>query len=118
MPEIEIAVKLLLVAMVVTLISRWRRRPYTIALVIIGLVLGLAGVLEPIQLTKQLILTIFLPPLLFEGALHIRAHVLQKRSHMVFGMALLGTFLTTYALRVYFFGRILNGGDPLQQLAL
>lgn len=94
MPRIDTAIQLLLVALGVALISRWRRRPYTIALVVVGLLLGLLELLEPVHLSEELILTVFLPPLLFEGALHVRAYVLRKRSHIVFGMALLGTLLT------------------------
>lgn len=49
MVRVETAIQLLLVALVVALVTRWRRRPYTIALVIVGLVLGLLGWLNPIH---------------------------------------------------------------------
>lgn len=116
MPRIDLAIQLLLVALGVALISRWRRRPYTIALVIVGLILGLVGLLEPVHLSEELIMTVFLPPLLFEGALHIRAYTLRKRSRIVFGMALLGTLLT--ALGVGLAAHYLLGFDLLTAILL
>jgi monovalent cation:H+ antiporter, CPA1 family len=79
---------------VVALVTRRTRRPYTIALVIAGLVLGLIELVEPIPLSKELVLTIFLPPLLFEGALHIRAAILRPRAALVLSLAIIGTLLT------------------------
>jgi hypothetical protein len=46
MPDIELAVELLLIALGVAMISKWRQRPYTIALVIWGLILGLLQLSE------------------------------------------------------------------------
>lgn len=78
MPEIAPAIELLLIALVVALVTKRTRRPYTIALVIWGLILGLLQLIEPVPLSKELVLTVFLPPLLFEGAPHIRADVLRR----------------------------------------
>jgi CPA1 family monovalent cation:H+ antiporter len=68
-PELSKIVVLLLIALAVALVTRRTRRPYTIALVIVGLGLGLLGLVEPIPFSKELILMVFLPPLLFEGVL-------------------------------------------------
>lgn len=94
MPDISSATLLLLIALAVALVTRWTRRPYTIALVIWGLILGLLQLFEPVHLSRELILAVFLPPLLFEGALHIRAKVLRRRAGVVLGLALGGTLLT------------------------
>lgn len=94
MPDIATAILLLLIALAVALVTRWTRRPYTIALVIWGLILGLLQLFEPVHLSQELILAVFLPPLLFEGALHIRAKVLRRRAGVVLGLALGGTLLT------------------------
>jgi len=98
MPDVTLAVELLLIALAVALVTQRTRRPYTIALVIWGLILGLLQLVEPAHLSKELILTIFLPPLLFEGALHIRAGVLRRRAGLVLGLALGGTLLTAAAV--------------------
>jgi NhaP-type Na+/H+ and K+/H+ antiporter len=88
-------IELLLVALMVALVTRWTRRPYTIALVIAGLVLGMLQLVEPVHLSKELIMMVFLPPLLFEGALHIRAAVLHPRTGLVLSLSVIGTLLTT-----------------------
>jgi CPA1 family monovalent cation:H+ antiporter len=62
-------VELLLIALAVALVTRRTRRPYIIAPVIVGVSLGLLGLVEPIPLSKELMLMVFIPPLLFEGAL-------------------------------------------------
>ena len=92
--DVAIAIELLLVALVVALVTRYTRRPYTIALVIWGLILGVVGLIEPVDLSKELVLSLFLPPLLFEGALHINDIILRNRSGLVFSLALGGTLLT------------------------
>ena len=114
--DIGAVVELLLVALAVALFTKRTQRPYTIALVIWGLILGLLQLIDPISLSKELVLTIFLPPLLFEGALHIRAGVLRPRAGLVFGLALGGTLLT--ALIVGAAAHLLLGFDLLTGLLL
>ncbi len=94
MPDLISVIELLLIALAVALLTRRTNRPYTIALVIWGLALGLLHIFEPVQLTKEMVLAVFLPPLLFEGALHTKKTILRKRSGAIFGMAIAGTLLT------------------------
>lgn len=93
-PDVTTTTELLLVALVVALVTKRTRHPYTIALVIWGLLLGLLRLFEPAQLNKDLVLGVFLPPLLFEGALHLRSGLLKRRAGLIFGLALGGTFFT------------------------
>lgn len=65
--ELEAGIELLLVALGVALVTKRTRRPYTIALVIWGLVLGILQLFEPVPLSKELVLTVFLPPLLLRA---------------------------------------------------
>ena len=116
MPELSKIIGLLLVALAVALITRRTRRPYTVALVIAGLVLGMLQLVEAIQLSKELVLMVFLPPLLFEGALHIRAAILRPRAGLVLSLSLLGTLLT--ALIVGAAAHWLLGFDWLSGLLL
>lgn len=68
----EIAfVALVAVATAVALVARWIKIPYTVALVVAGLVLGTAHAFEPPHLTKELLYAVFLPGLLFEAAFHL-----------------------------------------------
>ncbi len=116
MHNLPTLIGLLLIALAVALVTQRTRRPYTIALVIWGLILGLLQLIEPVRLSKELVLTLFLPPLLFEGALHIQARVLRPRAGLVFGLALGGTLLT--ALIVGAAVHLLLGFDLLTGLLL
>lgn len=116
MIDIASTLELFLVALVVALITRRTKRPYTIALVIWGLLLGLLQILEPVHLTKEMVLALFLPPLLFEGALHIEERSLRRRAGVIFGLALGGTLVT--AAIVAGAGRFFLGLDWIQALLL
>lgn len=59
------------VATLPQIISWFRRIPYTLLLVIVGLGLALADV-RLVNLSPELILLIFLPPLLFEAAWNLK----------------------------------------------
>ncbi|MEZ4407389.1 MAG: Na+/H+ antiporter [Polyangiales bacterium] len=64
-------VALFLIATAVALAARWLKVPYTVALVVAGLGLGVTQAFRPPHLTKDLLYTIFLPGLLFEAAFHL-----------------------------------------------
>jgi CPA1 family monovalent cation:H+ antiporter len=66
--EVVLVVLLLLISLAVALIARRLRFPYTLALVLVGLAFGLFGVLPGLQFSPDLVLFLFLPALLFEGA--------------------------------------------------
>lgn len=61
------------VATAVAITVRRTPVPYTVALVIVGLVLGSFRVIEPPHLTKELLFAVFLPGLLFEAAFNLDA---------------------------------------------
>jgi hypothetical protein len=63
-----IGVAMFAVATVVALVVRRRLVPYTVGLVVAGLVLGATQVLRSPHLTKELLFARFLPGLLFEAA--------------------------------------------------
>lgn len=64
-------VSLFAVATAVALAARWLKVPYTVALVIAGLLLGSVRAIEPPHLTKELLYALFLPGLVFEAAFHL-----------------------------------------------
>ena len=66
-------VLLFAVATAVALVARWIKIPYTVALVVAGLVLGSAKIIDPPHLTKELLYAVFLPGLVFEAAFHLDA---------------------------------------------
>lgn len=59
---------LLLVAVIVAVLARRVRLPYTVALVAAGLLLAISGLGGDIHLSKDLIYKALLPPLIFEAA--------------------------------------------------
>ena len=63
---------LLTVATLVAAFSRRLRIPSTIALVVVGLLLGTFSSLDAPLLDKELLLAIFLPGLIFEQAYHLK----------------------------------------------
>lgn len=64
-------VLLFVVATAVAIAVRRWRIPYTVALVIAGLGLGLVHAFPAPPLNKELLFSIFLPGLIFEAAFHI-----------------------------------------------
>ena len=59
------------VAAAVAIAVRQLHMPYTVALVLTGLALGILNLFTPPHLTKELLFSVFLPGLLFEAAFHI-----------------------------------------------
>jgi CPA1 family monovalent cation:H+ antiporter len=49
------------------------RIPYTVALVVVGLVLGALHLVQPLHLTKELLFTLVLPGLIFEASFNLDA---------------------------------------------
>jgi CPA1 family monovalent cation:H+ antiporter len=96
--EIEVTetlvVGVMLVAALVGIAVSRLRLPYTVALVLVGLALSLFGVFQSINLTDELILLVFLPPLLFEGAINMDLDDLVRRWHQVGLLAFVGTAIS------------------------
>ena len=105
-------VAILMVACVMALLARRLKLPYTVVLVVAGLIVsyingaGEAGKLGiDIKLTPELLLQIFLPILLFEAAFHVdlKSFLENKRAILflaipgvIFGMLLTtGLFMAT-----------------------
>ncbi len=84
---------LLFVSALVAMLTRRLRLPYTVGLVLAGMGLFLAHVRLDLHLSKELIFSIFLPPLVFEAALYIRWEDLKKDLPVVTLLATLGVLL-------------------------
>ncbi len=68
----SVFVLLFIVATAVAIAVRHWPVPYTVGLVLAGLLLGFIHVLPAPQLTRSLLFTLFLPGLLFEAAFHLQ----------------------------------------------
>jgi len=66
---------LLLVVSLVAIAVRRMRIPYTVALVVAGLLITFQSPLD-IELTPELILALFVPPLVFEAAFHLNVSMI------------------------------------------
>src|SRR5579859_6036385 len=66
--QVRLLILLLIVTLIVALLSRRLRVPYTLLLVIVGFVVGLLPFLPHEHIDPNLILYVFIPALLFEGA--------------------------------------------------
>ncbi len=66
--QVQLLIVLLIMALIVALLARRLRVPYTLLLVIVGLGIGLLPFLPHEHIDPNLVLYVFLPALLFEGA--------------------------------------------------
>ncbi|NOY11745.1 MAG: Na+/H+ antiporter [Archaeoglobi archaeon] len=85
---------LLLIAILIATGVKYVRFPYTIALVLVGIAVGLSGLFPPIQLTEELVFTLILPPLLFEGALAMDIGELRRNAKPILALATLGLLIS------------------------
>ncbi len=81
---------LLSVAVAVAIAVRQLHVPYTVALVLTGLALGILNLFTPPHLTKELLFSVFLPGLLFEAAFHIEFHEFWRNRLAIAALAVPG----------------------------
>ncbi|MDQ6661613.1 MAG: cation:proton antiporter [Chloroflexota bacterium] len=128
---VRLLVILLLIALIVILITRRLSVPYTLGLVVIGLLMSFLGDISAIHLSPDLVLFVFLPALLFEGSWSIEVKRLRTNWLTVFLLAVPGLLfsLVLIAVPLYFFtvlnwgeafllGAILSPTDPVAVLGL
>lgn len=85
-----ILILLFSVAVTVAIAVRQLNIPYTVALVLAGLVLGILNLFTPPHLTKQLLFSVFLPGLLFEAAFHIEFREFWRNRLAIVSLAVPG----------------------------
>ena len=122
---------LLLIALGVALLARWAKLPYTLGLVVVGLLIGIFHLLPGITLTPDLVLFIFLPALLFEDAWNIEQRELLRNwlpiallagpglgiSIIIVGLILHAAVGLSWAVALLL-GAILSPTDPVAVIAL
>ena len=129
--NVELLLLLLVVTLVVALIVRRVQWPYTLALVIVGLGLGFWHIFPTVQLAPDAVLFLFLPALLFEGAINIDLKRLKADWFAVFLLAVPGLLLAIGIaaaflhwgmgidwLTALLLGAIISPTDPVSVLAL
>jgi CPA1 family monovalent cation:H+ antiporter len=138
---LEIFIGLLLLAALVAIGVQRFRMPYTVGLVIVGLLLAFTifeffsgfSELQNIRdlAVPQLILVILVPPLIFEAAFHIKFNELRKNLWMVMTFAIPGVIISmllvggaiswgsSLSLNIaLLFGALIAATDPVAVVAL
>ncbi|MDJ0536816.1 MAG: sodium:proton antiporter [Xenococcaceae cyanobacterium MO_207.B15] len=135
--EIDILV-LLLVACLAAITFKRIKFPYTVGLVIVGLVLSFLArniealeVVNTFRLSEQLILFIFVPPLIFESALNMESRLLLRNLSPVLVLAAPGLLISTAIVgavlawltplslgQALLFGSLISATDPVAVIAL
>jgi CPA1 family monovalent cation:H+ antiporter len=75
------------IATIVAIAVQRTKVPYTVALVVVGLVVGSFDLVSPPHLTKNLLFAVFLPGLVFEAAYNIHVTELRRSWRMVATLA-------------------------------
>jgi CPA1 family monovalent cation:H+ antiporter len=123
-------IELLLIVSLVAIAVRRLKVPYTVALVIVGLLITSQQSLE-IDLTPELILALFVPPLVFEAAFHIDFELLRDNLVPILVLAIPGVLLTMLIVggivavgvglpvtTALVFGALIAATDPVAVVAL
>jgi CPA1 family monovalent cation:H+ antiporter len=121
---------MLLIAAVVAMLTRKLRVPYSVGLVATGIFLAMFSIQLNITLTKELIFTTLLPPLIFEAAFFLHWRELKRDFWVITTLASLGVALSaavTAAGMHYFagwqwiaaliFGVLIAATDPVSVIA-
>jgi Na+:H+ antiporter len=121
---------LLLIVSIVAIGVRRLRIPYTVALVVVGLLITFQSSLK-FELTPELILALFVPPLVFEAAFHLNFQELRRNLPAILLLAVPGVILTAIiigGLLVFgiklslpialVFGALIAATDPVSVVAL
>jgi CPA1 family monovalent cation:H+ antiporter len=124
------ALLLLLVAAVVAMLTRRLRLPYSVGLVAAGMILAFSPWSPKINLTKELIFTALLPPLIFEASFHLRWQELRRDLAVILTLATAGVLLSASItaagmhllahwdwFSAVVFGAIIAATDPVSVIA-
>lgn len=90
MPQPNVLILLVVIATAVALVTRRVPVPYTVALVVTGMVLGAFHVIDAPHLTKPLLFAVFLPGLVFEAAFQLAWTDLRRDGVAITALAVPG----------------------------
>lgn len=93
--ELGFVLLLSIAALVAIFVRRFVRIPYTVALVLVGLILSLFPDFLQFPISSELILAILVPPLIFEASLHIEWRQLRQNLIPILLLAVVGVALST-----------------------
>lgn len=121
---------MLIVASLVAMVSRRIGLPYTAGLVLAGIGLAYVPVGADLPLSRELIFTVFLPPLIFEAAMQLRWSRFRTEMPLTVVLAFLGVAISAAVvaggmhlllgwsvLGAAFFGVLIAATDPVSVIA-
>lgn len=121
---------LISVATLVAIVGRRIRLPYTVTLVLVGLFIAVQRPLD-IEVTPELILSLFVPPLIFEAAFHLDFRLLRDNLASILILAVPGVVLITLLVGgivaagtdltfsvAVIFGALIAATDPVAVISL
>lgn len=124
-----LVILLLLVVSVVATAVRRIRLPYTVALVLVGLFITFRQELA-FEITPELILALFVPPLIFEAAFHLEFNQLRDNLIPILILAVPGVLLSAFIVGsiisvgvglplslAVVFGALISATDPVAVVA-
>ena len=127
---VQVGVLLLLIGAVVAMLTRRLHLPYSVGLVVAGVILAMLPFATKINLTKELIFTALLPPLLFDAAFYIHWEQLRRDFSVVVVLATLGVLMSACVttigmhylarwqwLGALAFGVLISATDPVAVIA-
>lgn len=128
---ITVFITLLLIASGVAMAAKWVRVPYTLMLVIVGLIVTPMHFLPTVHISPELILLIFLPALLFDAAWNLKLDHLRDNLLPILTLALVGVCLSVGVIGAILhygaglswqgsllFGAMISATDPVSVLAI
>ncbi len=120
----------LLIVSFVSIIVRRFHVPSTVVLVLVGIALSFRTS-QPIELTSDLILFFFLPPLLFEAAFHLDLNQLRRDTSTIALLAIAGVIISMFVVAgivsvgaglplgvSLIFGALIVATDPVSVIAI
>ena len=121
---------LLFVSAIVAIVTRRLRMPYTVGLVLAGIGLYFLPSHLDLQLSRELVFSVFLPPLVFEAALYISWRELRQDLLLIGSLATVGVLLAAAvtAIGMHYavgwswagasvFGILISATDPVSVIA-
>lgn len=129
--DIQTMLFMLVIAAAVAMLTKRIKIPYTLALVLVGLLFGSLELFPTVELTPNLVLFVFLPPLLFEAAWNIHYKILKKNFIPIILFAVIGLIISVVLIGVtlhfglgmpiviaLLFGAMISATDPVSVIAL
>ncbi|MFH0961105.1 MAG: Na+/H+ antiporter [archaeon] len=124
--------ELLIIAAIVSVFTqKYAKLPYTVALLLTGLLAAAMGLVPRILLEKDLLFALFLPPLIFEATLNTSLSHFKENFRPILIYSVFGVFLSSFIVgflvhkilgvplfAAMIFGSLISATDPVAVISL